>query len=166
MAFMCRSAGVQRWGAGAAKNPLFQTPTVSGGIAKVPLYIPQHISSPCASTQLYSNGIFTPSHVCKHAHWYSGLWLGLFVCHLQWQIHCFLKKQMRCACKSMVYLSWQNRSILPSPTWRWKLLYFCCGLHKLFRVMKVRNDLSLRTYLHMLCRYIRWTCRWILWETS
>lgn len=83
MAFMCRSAGVQRWGAGAAKNPLFQTPTVSGGIAKVPLYIPQHISSPCASAQLYSNGIFTPSHVCKHVPWYSGRRLGLFVCHLQ-----------------------------------------------------------------------------------
>lgn len=28
MAFMCRSARVQRWSAGAAKKPLFQTPTV------------------------------------------------------------------------------------------------------------------------------------------
>lgn len=26
-------------------------------------------------------------------------------------------------------------------------------------VMKVRNDLSLRAYLHMSCRYIRWTWR-------
>lgn len=39
---------------GAAKSPLFQTPTVFGGggreagagIAKVPLYVPQHVSAP------------------------------------------------------------------------------------------------------------------------
>lgn len=54
MAFVCWSASVQRWGARRAKSPLFQTPTVFGGegreegagIAKVPLYVPQHISPP------------------------------------------------------------------------------------------------------------------------
>lgn len=166
MAFMCRSAGVQRWGAGAAKNPLFQTPTVSGGIAKVPLYIPQHISSPCASTQLYSNGIFTPSHVCKHAHWYSGLRLGLFVCICSDKFTACLKN--KCAVHANRWSTWAGKTDQSCRPRRddGKFFFFYCGLHKLFRVMKVRNDLSLRTYLHMLCRYIHWTCRWKLGETS
>lgn len=39
MAFMCRSAGVQRWSAGAAKDPLFQTPTVLKNCKGVSTYL-------------------------------------------------------------------------------------------------------------------------------
>lgn len=62
MAFMCRSARVQRWSAGAAKNPLFQTPTVSGNCKGASLHTSAHFPmlhyhKMCVLTQLYSNAI-------------------------------------------------------------------------------------------------------------
>ncbi len=62
MAFMCRSAGVQRWSAGTAKDPLFQTPTVSGNCKGASSHTSAHFHSlhyhkMCVLTHLYSNAI-------------------------------------------------------------------------------------------------------------
>lgn len=62
MAFMCRPAGVQRWSAGTAKDPLFQTPTVSGNCKGASPQTSAHFHfmyyhKMCVLTHLYSNAI-------------------------------------------------------------------------------------------------------------
>lgn len=60
MAFMCRSSGVQRWSAGAAKDPLFQTPTVPGNCK---------VASPLTSAHfhlLYYHKMWVVTHLCPN----------------------------------------------------------------------------------------------------
>lgn len=76
MAFMCRSAGVQRWSARVGKDPLFQPPTVSGNCKGASPHTSAHFHllhyhKMCVLTRLYSNATLLDMHVCKRAQRYN-----------------------------------------------------------------------------------------------
>lgn len=132
MAFMCRSARVQRWSAGGTKNPLFQTPTVSGNCKGATLHTSAHFPillyhKMCVLTVILKC-YFTKFHVSKHAQWYSRFQFAVvFFYQLQWLIH-FLK-QIHCICRlkcgvhanyNRLYISWKNISTTETLMWSLK----------------------------------------------
>lgn len=122
MAFMCRSARVQRWSAGAAKNPLFQTPTVSGNCKGASLHTSAHFPmlhyhKMCVLTQLCSNAILlVPMYVNMLS---DTVGSNLYMC-LSFEVmksRCpktnplHIEIQMWCTCKMKQTLYWLAKHI-------------------------------------------------------
>lgn len=138
MAFMCRSARVQRWSAGVAKKPLFQTPTVSENCKGASL----HTSAYFLHLH-YHKSVFQPPRVETLFHWclyksvlpslmrQSSVYLNLHPLHRQ-IFFFFPHNKQRCLFIIMLWMKMQSFDRVRLGTHRQPPLPPPCASHHVF----------------------------------